>query len=143
MKLFSKIAALAAVVLLVSGLVACKNAEEEDSPVVAVFYTESDPGFGVPATFTFYNDDSWELIYDFGSKGGKEELYLKGTYKGDPTEDGTIEITITDSVDYEAAVDGEKVKIEPIPEKKRTPLDITIKNGVLDLGDIAQLERVE
>ena len=142
MKLFSKIAALAAVVLLVSGLAACKDAEEGPS-VVAEYHTETNTELGVPATFTFYDDDSWELIYDFTSMGGNEELFYKGTYKGDPAKDGTITIIITDRVDYEAAVDGEKVKIEPIPEKKRTTLDITIKNGVLDLGDIAQLERVE
>lgn len=142
MKLFSKIAALAAVVLLVSGLAACKDAEEGPS-VVAEYHTETNTELGVPATFTFYDDDSWELIYDFTSMGGNEELFYKGTYKGDPTEDGTIEITITDSVDYEAAVDGEKVEIEPIPEEKREPMDLIIQNGVLYLGDIAQLERVE
>ena len=92
MKLFSKIAVIAAAFMLVSVFASCKT-EEEGPATVAEF--ESKEGKTV-ATVTFYDDDSFEFNGTEEIYGTLMEFYISGTYKGDVTKknvEGTYEIT--------------------------------------------------
>ena len=75
--------------------VSCSNGSDDPS-TVAVYKGDFEEA---TATYTFYDDNTWkyEAVYE-----GKVVESGNGTYKGDPTKDGTIKITI----------DGETEEIE-------------------------------
>lgn len=65
--------------------VSCNN--DDDPSTVAVYKGLED---GATVTITFYDDDTWKLVAEYEGEivGGGN-----GTYKGDPTKDGTITVT--------------------------------------------------
>ena len=87
MKLFSKIAVLAAAVMLVSVFAGCKNNEDEGAGVLAE-YVQKDSDF--EGTITFFDDDTFEANMTGIESGIEMEVYATGTYKGDISKDETL-----------------------------------------------------
>lgn len=91
-------AALAAVF----GFVACDNDEEEDNIVAVYTATVMEDGIAVTETMTFYGDNTF-LVTDSAMSITVTEVV--GTYKGDPSKDGRIIMTIEKMNDDGVLVD--------------------------------------
>ena len=87
MKLFSKVAVLAAAVMLVSVFTGCKNNEDEGAGVLAEYEVKDSDHEG---TITFFDDDTFEVNMTGIEEGIEMELYATGTYKGDISKDETL-----------------------------------------------------
>lgn len=73
------------------GFVGCK--QEDNTPTgPAVATTWEQTNGGTTLTLTAYSDNTWKLV---ASASGVSQEQAKGTYTGDTTKDGTIEVTIT------------------------------------------------
>lgn len=112
MKLFSKVAVLAAALMVVSVFAGCKNAEDEGDGVVALYNGYLD---GTKKKFParlatgidyekpvlelkFYDDNTFDVI----TVQGEEAEFANGTYKGDPAKDGDIDITFKEMVNMKS-----------------------------------------
>lgn len=80
-------AALAAVF----GFVACDNDEEEDNIVAVYTATVTEDGIAETETMTFYGDNTFLAT---SSAMSITVTVMVGTYKGDPSKDGRIIMTI-------------------------------------------------
>ena len=129
MKVFSKIAVIAAALMLVSVFVSCKNDAEEGPGVVAEFVSDGDNMLGVKLTCTCYDDDSFDIVLDDAKdiKEAKEfvgETLYMGTYKGDPTKkNGEIEVVMTHGFNGKEQVE--------YPEKQQIKATVEIVDDVL------------
>ena len=147
MKMFKKMAVLAAALMLLSVFVSCdNNAEESDAAVVAEFN-----GYGLlvssinefsersakkirepDAKVTFYDDDTFKVVAFYQEKIAYDNIDLRaadksievanGTYDGDHTKDGNVKITFENYADMETG------ELEEVPSKD-AKTDITIKDG--------------
>lgn len=129
MKVFSKIAVIAAAFMLVSAFVSCKNDAEEGPGVVAEFATDNFYGLECPAVVTCFDDDTWEIVVDATKEKaiGQELTFATGTYKGDVTKkNADVTIVITSMLSG-------KGDTEPteIPEEAQPSYDVKIQDDVL------------
>lgn len=124
MKLFSKIAVVAAALMLVSIFTGCKNDSGSGPEIVAVFegFTQSEH---YACTLTCYDDESWDLDVSGTPIGGF--TYAKGTYEGDPTKDGTFNYVIKQYVPTSDIYNG-KTTLVTIPGSGE-PGSTVISNG--------------
>lgn len=130
MKVFSKIAVIAAAFMLVSAFVSCKNDAEEGPGVVAEFVSDGENYMGVKLSCTFYDDDSFEIVIEdakdvTAAKDFVGETMYKGTYKGDPTKDGELDVVVTDGFDGKELVE--------YPEDKQIKTTVSIVKDVAEL----------
>ena len=158
MKMFKKLAVLAAALMMVSVFVSCDNNAEEssDAAVVAEFngYENAkelppeaieilpsraakveDPDVKV----TFYDDDTFKVISFLKKKAVNEPTpraantmeVMNGTYEGDPSKDGKVKVTVENMM-------GDSGELEPLPDtlpdyvKKMYNTTIEIKEGEFD-----------
>ena len=163
MKMFKKMAVLAAALMMVSVFVSCdNNTEEAGDGIVAEFYGYperirvreqiSNAARGVKAEakepvakVTFYDDDTFKVVafyqkqvaYDnIDSRAADNTVEIaNGTYEGNPAEDGDVKITLKMLVDME---NGEPEKV-PADEAKTT---IKISKGKFNFMDLS-FERIE
>ena len=120
-------------VLVASVFVSCGGNKDAtgggDSDVKAVFvHTETDSESGVTVTITttsvFKKDGTFTVKMNDGSQ---EFVVMTGTYTGDPSVDGDIEITILEEMDEESE------EMKPVPEAY-SKMTITITDGKCTFG---------
>ena len=136
MKLFKKMAVLAAALMLVSVFVSCDNNTEEssDAAVIAEFngYANAKelPPEGIEilgsraakvedpdVKVTFYDDDTFKVMSILKKKAVDEPEpraadtaeVMNGTYEGDPSKDGKVKVTVENMM-------GDSGKLEPLPD---------------------------
>ena len=102
MKLFSKLAVVAAAFMMVSVFAGCQNSVdspdsgtgnkpkptelEKTAEVYRAYVNNGDSGdWAYPSALTFYDDNTWDLVYDLTDNYyyGKKVTRLTGTYEGD------------------------------------------------------------
>ena len=133
MKVFSKIAVIAAAFMLVSAFVSCKNDAEEGSGIVAEFVCDSLYGPSTEGTLTCYDDNTWDILTTFQDV---EFTFAKGTYEGDPSKDGKIKVIVTHLADSPDSLN----PISP-DVKDQFTYDITITKGTFDLEYVGTFKR--
>ena len=130
-KCISVLAALAAFSLVSFGFVACSddddssdndalvlasiaaaNAQTSTAEVVVVF----SGGEEDKESFTFYADNTWSWVWDETLK------VFGGTYTGNPTVDGTVNLKITYVTDEEFAPDDDDDDNEPMSDEMKAKL---------------------
>ena len=148
MKMFKKMAVLAAALMLLSVFVSCDNNAEEESGdgIVAVFngyyagkplvspdFPEPEPRAvkaDEPVTkITFYDDNTFKAVayvreavaLDNVSREVETTPLATGTYDGDPTKDGKVDVTIEKYAGMESG------ELEDVPAGKGD-VTITIKD---------------
>ena len=143
MKLFSKVAVLAAALMVVSVFAGCKNAEDEGAGVVAEFdgyldnsklkseaidssrAADETPDYSKPIlNLKFYDDDTFvvEAVQMY------EGVFAEGTYKGDPSKDGEVIITFSAMVNMKS----ESTELQPVGDNaKYVNGPYEIEDGVL------------
>ena len=168
MKMFKKLAVLAAALMLLSVFVSCNNNAEEssDAAVVAEFNgyakVKEFPPEGIEVLpsraakveapdvkVTFYDDDTFK-VFSFLKKKAVDDPEIRaadtmevmnGTYEGDPSKDGKVKVTVENS----ANKDGD---LEPLPAdlpaeiKNMYNTTIVIENDEFDY-QIFRFVRVE
>ena len=143
MKLFKKMAVLAAALMLLSVFVSCdNNAEEAGDGIVAEFNGYVNKFAELPraakviepdAKVTFYDDNTFKVVaYESfldslsgdGRAAEKSAEIANGTYEGTPDKDGKVKITFENAISLETL---ELVEIKDSdPEKTGT---VEIKDG--------------
>ena len=136
MKLFSKVAVLAAALMVVSVFAGCKNAEDEGDGVVAVY--KGYPGkfkktaelssvdarkADIPtdnpyANLTFYDDDTFNVTLLVVED---EPEIAVGTYSGDPSKDGKIKVEVEKMANLSAK--DSSYELFPLPEEKKEEIN--------------------
>lgn len=133
MKLFSKVAVLAAALMVVSVFAGCKNAEDEGDGVVAVYKgypsktkikdavlssvdaREADIPTDKPyANLTFYDDDTFNVTLLVAEE---EPEIAVGTYSGDPSKDGKIKIEVEKMANLSEK--NSSYTLIPLPEEEK------------------------
>ena len=139
MKVFSKIAVIAAAFMLVSVFVSCKNDAEEGPGVVAEFVSDGENYMGVKLSCTCYDDDCFEIVIEDAkdvtqAKDLVGETMYKGTYKGDPTKDGELDVVVTEAFDGKS--------LQELPETAQIKETVSIVKDVLELpfGDFKRVK---
>lgn len=113
MKLFSKLAVVAAALLLVSVFTGCNNSSSGSGPETLAVFEGISESYGYACTLTCYDDESWDLYVENTPVGSF--TYAKGTYEGDPTKDGTFTYVIKQYVPAEVMMYQEKTTLTTIP----------------------------
>lgn len=146
MKLFSKVAVLAAALMVVSVFTGCKNAEDEGAGVVAVYKgypskiqekavissvdaRKADVPTDKPyANLTFYDDDTFNVTLLVAEE---EPEIAVGTYSGDPSKDGKIKVEVEKMANLSEKTTS--YELIPLPEemKKEMNGDYEISDGEL------------
>ena len=144
MKLFSKIAVIAAACMLVSVFTACKTEEEESGPGIVAEFKGTIPS--IPSTNIrsidkmpvfditayFYDDDSFEATGNYKWADDDKIVYegdfAKGTYTGDPSKDGKIKLTLTSTYNGSG--------LKEIPKENQEADEITIIDGTFVIADL-------
>ncbi len=86
MKSIKKILFIMAALAATLAFVSCSSGDDDPSTVAVYKGTDS----GATVTITFYDDDTWKMVAEYE---GEVLESANGTYKGDPTKDGTITVT--------------------------------------------------
>ncbi len=86
MKSIKKILFIMAALAATLAFVSCSSGDDDPSTVAVYKCTED----GATVTITFYDDDTWKMVAEYE---GEVVESGNGTYKGDPTKDGTITLT--------------------------------------------------
>lgn len=136
MKLFSKVAVLAAALMVVSVFAGCKNAEDEGDGVVAVYkgYPSKTPKKAVSssvdarkadiptdnpyANLTFYDDDTFNVTLLVAEE---EPEIAVGTYSGDPSKDGKIKIEVEKMANL--STKDSSYTLIPLPEEEKEDIN--------------------
>ncbi len=137
MKVFSKVAAIAAALLLVTAFAGCSNAADSDSgnSTVATFEaTQTRNGVTFVYTLTCKANKEWEQSQSATSAGQSITRYYGGTYTGDPSQDGTVTFKLTKSKENGS-------DWQTLPEAQQTEMTGTITNGILTLSNGMTLTR--
>ena len=127
MKLFSKIAVVAAALLLVSVFTGCNNSSSGSGPETLAVFEGTSGRYA--CTLTCFEDDSWDL--DIAGTPLGDFTYAKGTYEGDPTKDGTFDYVIKQYVPYEVMMEQGKTTLTTIPGGEAH--STTVTNGRITL----------
>ena len=132
---------LAAVTLLVAsfGVISCSDDEDDSPSVIATYYgagvgTVDGVNTTVTMTTKFYDDK--EFVIDMTMTAVGETVasfsgtFILGTYTGDPTKDGTVQMTATKEYDFD------QKKLVDIPTSEREEEPFVISAGKVEIGEI-------
>ena len=99
-KLTKLMAALAALMALT--FVGCKNDDSGPSVVATYKQTKTEQNATVTTTITFYSDNTFNITAE-GNNGTTNATItlMTGTYKGEPSKDGTITISAEKMISYD------------------------------------------
>lgn len=99
-KLTKLMAALAALMALT--FVGCKNDDSGSSVVATYKQTKTEQNVTVTTSITFYSDNTFNITME-GNDGTTNATItlMTGTYKGEPSKDGTITISAEKMISYD------------------------------------------
>lgn len=99
-KLTKLMAALAALMALT--FVGCKNDDSGSSVVATYKQTKTEQNVTVSTSITFYSDNTFNITME-GNDGTTNATItlMTGTYKGEPSKDGTITISAEKMISYD------------------------------------------
>ena len=151
MKKLNKLMAVAATILIILALAACSNASSgggsgNSGNTVAVYkgvkYQGENNTHPLYLTTKFFDDESWVCNYSgeidfFGYYLPCDFIGYKGSYSGNPAEDGTITMRDLQKADingYKGSNLPNKITndvwpMKDVKESKRKPYDLVIQNG--------------
>lgn len=146
MKSFKKIAAAAIAALALGlGFVSCATDSDDELKLVATFYGTTnmnipdDDGSSIPCiaqiTTKFYNNKEYLIHMNVAAIGTAATATMDwddeiGTYSGDPTKNGTVQMTMTKEYDFK------QKKLVDIPSSEREEESFVISAGKAEIGEI-------